>query len=411
MQQWDKMKRVLMVHPGGGWGGGSIAFLKVADVLKESGVFEPVLLFSGEGMAPEIARNNGFTVYIKKVAGLGCILLSHSASISVMFRFLIEIIPSLVSLMNFIRKLGVDLVYINTSTPVAAGIAAKIQGVPLIWHVREVINTRNHVGRFVAACIKQTSDIIVANSGCSAEAISYNVQKKVYRVYDGVELVNPQTKTKIAAMKEEWGIGPETPVVGMISPLIRFKGQEIFLGAIPHIISQVPGTKFVIVGGTGTPDSYWHTFRGTLRRMFGGYDFGCYLREYVIKNGLDNIVHFLGWRKDMALVTSALDIVVFPTLIPEGFGRPQVEAGSARKPVVASDIGPARELVEDGVTGILVPPGDVEALANAVICLLKNVDLRMAMGEAGRDRVVKYFSDEIHANEMLTLFHQISNSE
>lgn len=398
-------RRVLMIHPGGGWGGGSIALLKVAEALRKSGEFEPFVVFTAEGLAPKHAREMGLPVFVQPVAGIGCVLQSQSTSPLVLMRFLVELIPSMIGLDKLLQTLKIDIVYINTSTVVSAGWIARFRQIPVAWHVREVINTKTLAGRFVTLCVKRFAHTIIANSNCSAAVLTGG--KQVKRVYDGVALVGPYMESQLALIRQQWGFDPHALVVGMISPLLWFKGQLVFLNAVPIILSRIPEARFVIVGGAAIPDSYWRTFRGRLRRVLGQDDFMQILRRFVQEHSLERYVYIEGWQQDPALITSAFDVVVFPSLIPEGFGRPQVEAGAAGKPIVASEIGPATELVENGATGILFLPGNAQALADAVSLLLANTQLREAMGRAGRKRVRTYFSDEVHAANMLSIFRQI----
>lgn len=398
--------RVLMVHPGGNWGGSSIALLKVAEALRQSGSFVPYLVFSAEGTAPARARELGFPVYVRTVAGLGCILVSQPVHIPTLIRFPIQLLPSYLGLTRLIRELEIDLVYLNTSTPVGAAFPASTQHVPILWHVREVINTDSLVGRFVAWCVRRLADVIIANSDYSGDVLRSS--GRVQRVYDGVPLARAHPEQEIKLVRQQWGFNNSAPVVGMISPVTHTKGQWILLDAIPEIVEAVPQARFVIVGGSTLPESYWRTWRGRLKQTMGQRDFVVQLKQYARNRGVDQVTHFDGWRMDIPLVVSALDVVVFASTIPEGFGRPQVEAGSAGRPVVASDIGPARELIEDGVTGILVPPGDAEALAGAVITLLQDKQRAIEMGLAGRKRVERAFSDDVHAREIIQMFESVA---
>jgi len=132
------------------------------------------------------------------------------------------------------------------------------------------------------------------------------------------------------------------------------------------------------------------------------------LRNHAEALTIAQYIYFDDWYTDFSVVLSSIDVIVFPSLIPEGFGRPQVEAGSAYKPIIASDIGPARELVEDGATGILFPPGDAMALGESIVTLLKDKQTMLAMGQRGRERVERYFSEQIHEREILSVFENLT---
>ncbi|MBI4560759.1 MAG: glycosyltransferase, partial [Candidatus Rokubacteria bacterium] len=107
--------------------------------------------------------------------------------------------------------------------------------------------------------------------------------------------------------------------------------------------------------------------------------------------GLDSRVHFLGWRSDLPRVYADLDLVLL-TSANEGLPVSVIEAMAAARPVVATRVGGVPDLVEDGVAGLLVPPGNPGALAEAIVTLLADPERRRDMGEAGRKRVHPAFS-------------------
>jgi glycosyltransferase involved in cell wall biosynthesis len=115
------------------------------------------------------------------------------------------------------------------------------------------------------------------------------------------------------------------------------------------------------------------------------------LRRLVRNLGLENQVHFAGFQESVFPYLAAMDVYVHPTLM-EGFGIAVLEAMALRKPVVATTTGGLPEIVQDGETGLLVPPGDPDALAKVVSLLLRDSDHRMALGEAGRVRVATHFT-------------------
>jgi glycosyltransferase involved in cell wall biosynthesis len=180
------------------------------------------------------------------------------------------------------------------------------------------------------------------------------------------------------------GVGPEALLVAGAGRLIAIKGFQTLIGAFPAVAGAVPAARLVIAGEG--------PLRGALleeARALGVSD------RVEIKEGVDGV-----WT-----VLSAGDLVVVPSL-NEGMGRVVVEAMALGRAVVASAVGGIPTVVIDGETGLLVPPEDPEALARAVIELLKSAERRALMGEAGRRRAEE-FSLPVMERRLLDLYRDL----
>jgi glycosyltransferase involved in cell wall biosynthesis len=124
--------------------------------------------------------------------------------------------------------------------------------------------------------------------------------------------------------------------------------------------------------------------------------------------GVAERVRWLGFRPDVDDVWAAADVAVVPSTRPEPLGLVAMEAAAAGLPVVASAHGGVAELVRDGQTGLLVPPGDAGALATAVRLLADDADLSARMGEAGRQRVQEQFGKERMLAELQDLYDELA---
>lgn len=168
--------------------------------------------------------------------------------------------------------------------------------------------------------------------------------------------------------RESLGLPPKGPLVGCVARLVPVKGVRFLLDAVPAIKAAVPDARVVFVGD------------GPLREE---------LEQAARSRGLDGAAVFMGLRADVAALLSRFDIAVLPSL-NEGQGRAAVEALAAEVPVVASRVSGLQEVVRDGATGYLVPPGDAQALARAVIHLLRDPELRRSMSARARASVAAY---------------------
>lgn len=183
-------------------------------------------------------------------------------------------------------------------------------------------------------------------------------------------------------------------VVGVAGELREHKGQDDFLRAAQQVSSAINDVEFVIAGEDQSPRK---EYRAQLERL-------------VAELGLQARVHFTGWLEDVAAFLPALDIFVSSSRV-EPFGLVMVEAMAAGLPVVATSTGGAREIVEDGVTGKLVPIGDWQALSRAVSVLLLDEEERRSMGERGRERARTRFSLERMVAETEALYGEVLAAE
>lgn len=143
--------------------------------------------------------------------------------------------------------------------------------------------------------------------------------------------------------------------IGLISRLTPIKGHTHFLQAIARVIRVIPKVKVLIVGEASPgKEQYKEELKMLTRRL-----------------GLSPYVKFSGQLDNIPAVLSGLDLLVLPTLTQEAFGRVLIEAGACGVPVIATQVGGIVDIVEDGVNGKLVPPGNSEELAKAIIALYK----------------------------------------
>jgi glycosyltransferase involved in cell wall biosynthesis len=271
-------------------------------------------------------------------------------------------------------------------------------GIPVVWHVREPFGQHPLLSPLMQKMIRLLSHSIVVNSDYVAREFPNCAY--VYRVYNGVDLSRfDPYKVKRDRIRSELGISSDEPLIGMISVIARVKGHLVLLQAAPRVLEEFPSAKFLIVGGSPLPMGYHKTWRGRIRRLLGQeVDDEANLRSTVREAGLEKSFVFTGFRRDVPEILADLDLLVFPSIVPEGFGRPLIEAGAMEVPVVASRLGPHPEIVLDGETGLLVPPNDSDALAESILTLLRNPAYTRQLGKAARQRVSKLFSLESYVS-------------
>jgi glycosyltransferase involved in cell wall biosynthesis len=228
--------------------------------------------------------------------------------------------------------------------------------------------------------IVPSSSILAKVSGEGRGGASFTV------IPNGVDLARFDLPLAACALRREFGIPGGAPVLGVVARLEPEKGHRYLIEAMPAILRGAPETWLVIVG-EGSLDA---SLRGLAASLLGPA-----ARRIV----------FTGRREDVAAITAEIDVAVLPSL-REAQGISILEAMARRKPVVASAVGGIPEVLTNGLHGLLVPPADPLALAEACIRLACSPSLRSRMGEAGRATVEARFSLDAMVRQIEAIYDE-----
>jgi glycosyltransferase involved in cell wall biosynthesis len=226
---------------------------------------------------------------------------------------------------------------------------------------------------------------------CSSNAIRGMViedgipEESAFTVHEGVQVDRIQALQAADVCKELW-LPPGSPTVGNIGALVAHKGQRYLVDAAPAVVRALPDTHFLIFG------------EGELRPA---------LTRQIKRLGLEHRVILAGFRPDILSLLKSLDLFVMSS-ITEGLGTSILDAMAASRAVVGTTAGGIPEAVEHGVTGLLVPPHNPDALAGAMLRLLKDEALRRGMGEAGLGRVRAMFNVDRMVDETLAVYERVA---
>jgi glycosyltransferase involved in cell wall biosynthesis len=209
-------------------------------------------------------------------------------------------------------------------------------------------------------------------------------------VYNGVDLARYAEQEACCTLPDEYGFAEGTPLIGVVARLEPEKGHATLLEAWPQVVAEVPEARLLVIG------------EGSLREQLesqadrlGLLGEECEGDACVGTRGArpGARVIFTGNRDDVPAVTAALDVAVLPSY-REAQGLAILEAMALRRPVVATRVGGIPEVIEDGKTGLLVPPHDADALAAAIVRLLTDHPLADTLARAGHDLVYDRFCIE-----------------
>lgn len=315
---------------------------------------------------------------------------------------------------SFLRRLRAGhgvVVHVNSIVALTAGLSARLLGLPVVWHVREIL-AQGFWARLARRIILHSASRIVAVSGAAAGPFQ-DADVPVRVVHNAVDLRGFDPTIDGAPARHELGLPLDAPVVGFVGKLFPSKGAFDLLRAMPLVIGEIPGAHCLIVGGDDHPRplSAQPTWKSSLRRGLGfgqAVDYPRLLRSEADRLGLGGRVRFLGPRHDVPRLLSAMDVVALPSRT-EAFGRTIIEAMAMARPVVSVAIEGILDLIRHDENGILIPPPPrVEDLAVVIVSLLKDRSRREALGRAARVSVVDRFSAERHARTIMAVYEELA---
>jgi len=373
-------QRVLYVNTPTYTGGAEISLLTLMRHLDPSN-YAPLLVTSGEGQLATTARGYGIETFILEFPWYRK-------------RYPWRYPGSIFRLSLMMQKHQVVLAHTNCDHSLRyVGAACRLLSAPYVCHVRDA--TRSW---FEPSNLKTLNDSyqVIANSEATARiCISRGVRAEKVQVVDNpidIERFAEPNANRVHSFHRSLGIPEGGIVFGVIGQVYPLKGQDDFIRASALIADTLPLSHFLIVGSTPTPEA--ETFLKHLKLM-------------ACEQGIGHRVHFLGHIADVPDVLAALDVLVAPhvpkwsdalgdTRLQVGYGRVILEAMAAGRPVIASSIEGLSEVLVNKQNGLSVTPQDSHALAEAMLMLAHDPELRLKLSLEGK-KTVQRFSAKRHA--------------
>lgn len=294
-------------------------------------------------------------------------------------------VRSALALRRLVHRTGAVLLHANGSRAMCyAGLAGRLARRPVLWHVR-VADSDGLLDRLLL----RLAGAVIVNSNAVGRRFAWAPLGKVRCIHNGVDLARFSPRQPSPQLRASFGLPVRGAVVVSIGRFVAFKGYAHLLEAAALVRAARPDVHWLLVGD------------GELRAD---------LEAQSRRLGLTTEVHFLGWREDVPDLLALGDLLVLPSL-GEHFGRVLIEAMAMARPVVATDAGGVAEVVAHGETGLLVPPADPKALAEAVLSLLEDPGRGARLGAAGRRRAEREFSLRRHADAVERLYEEVLGVE
>lgn len=231
--------------------------------------------------------------------------------------------------------------------------------------------------------------ICVSNAATQSFASRWPRAQCPTRVWNGIAPNRARPSSALDETRTRIGVDSGAAVLCNVANVGYRKGHDVLVRAMAQLVGDVPRLRCWIAGALEHEPA-------TVELV----------REAIVEHGLEDVVHLLGRRRDVADLLHAADVFVLSSR-QEGFPITILEAMAAGKPIVATDVGGCAEAVVHGETGLIVPPEDPEALAEALASLLADPELAGRMGAAGRERVLREFTVDRMVEQHLALYEEI----
>ncbi len=311
------------------------------------------------------------------------------------------------SIFYYIKKNRISLIHCSGVYPTQYCLpAAKLARIPCITHVNSTIYSNYDLK---SSFIKY-ADAVIAVSEAAKKNIEELINHKHnnwfalfsaiakqgqhrnhFMIYDAIHQ-DQNNIHNINNLKEKFNITTDTKIVGQIGQIIPRKGIKYFILMAKIVKQSFPKVKFMLIGDSPTG--------------YGQYNEQ--MQNLVLDNHLEKDVIFTGYQRDIHSFLEILDVNVLASLV-EGLPRVVVEAMLMAKPNVCTDIDGTNEVIVTGYSGLLVPPGNHELLAKAVLELLLDEEKAKLMGERGKKFVSDKFNESKHAEQLLKIYGIVLN--
>jgi glycosyltransferase involved in cell wall biosynthesis len=333
-------KKILILHSSNDLYGASKIFLQIIELLKSNGHQIHIVLPSKGPLDKMISQIKGtqFSYY-----SLGVLRKKYLNPLGLINR-LVANIKAIKFLSNYIKDHSIDLVYTNTSTILCGGIAAKKNGVPSIFHIHE-IPTGNKLYEFLSGKIinSYSSKILTVSNSVKNHWIKNIKENKIERIYNGIVFEKTDSLSKINRGKDDF-------VITSVARLIPYKGHKYLIDIANELVKKSTKFKFLIVGDTLS-------------------SYTCYeksIKQKVKNLGLENQIKFLGFREDVSSILKQSNLFIHTATSPDPLPTVLFESLHNDLPSVATNLGGAIEILDNGNSGLLIPSNDSKKAANLI---------------------------------------------
>lgn len=371
--------------------GSSYAMRETIRRVAKNGV-DPLVVVPDSPDSRELFSSAEFHVFFIRMARLRNVLNPF-----VHISYLLSLIPLIFRLLQIIRSQGVELVHFNEINDIVAGVAARLCGVPCVCHIRAdgLPAVQQRVFLWILKRLVKTIVVPSESTGNWVRSGLADGGPDVQVVYDhAFDASEYDPSLSGDRVREELGISSASCLVLLVSKLRIKKGHVCFIRAAEQLSDEHPEMVFVIVGDA----------------LNGHEAEAAEIQEIGRALGAKRQLFFLGIRRDLPNIYAAADIVVHCPTYPDPYPTVVLLGMIMGKPVVGSDIGGITEQLDGKNSGVLVPPDNSTALAEALLMLFGSPERRKELSEGARRRALDLFAPGTQARHLLTIYRRILDS-
>lgn len=412
-----KKTKILFVHHTTAVGGATNSMLFIIQALNRDEFDIEVLFLQEKGPASPLFERENIPIHYLK----GITIYQHADNSYIKWisrkpwlpitRYF-QINPSAKKLDVFFRDHQYDIVHVNTSLNLPVGIAAKRNGMKVVWHVREPLK-KGWLGirrALVRKAIIRNADKIIAISKFDASKLGENNKTEV--IYNYVDFSRFDRNVDFSNLIAEIGFSLETRFITTLGGTLHSKGADVFIKSANIITHKYDDVVFLIAGyGIQSNISFINSITLQIKKLLGvDYDKGAACMALIKKFNLEGKVKFLGLRNDIPQILAASKMLIWPATISH-FARPIIEAGAMAKPSIATDFPSSREVVQEGISGLFFPLNDYEVLAKQIDFLLSNTTQSALMAEKAYESAITNFNAQHNSKKIINIYRQLVKHE
>ena len=360
-------KNILLLHSSNDLYGASKIFLQLIDLFISKD-FNVHVVLPEKGKLDDYLNKKDITVSYHE---LGVLRKKYLNPLGLINR-LVTNLKAIKFLSKYIKDHSIDLVYTNTSTILCGGIAAKKNGIPSLFHIHE-IPTGNKLYEFFSGKIINwySSKVLTVSNSVKKHWLKYIDDKKIERIYNGIIFSKTDSLIKLERNQEDF-------VITSVARVIPYKGHKYLIEIADELIKKSKKFKFLIVGDSLS--------------SYASYEKS--IKQKVKELGLENHIKFLGFRNDVSSILNYSDLFIHPTIAPDPLPTVLFESLYNNLPSVATNLGGAIEILDNGKNGLLIPFNDSRKAANLINEYCSNDKLQKKHLENSKKNFKINFSSE-----------------